>query len=228
MFAKVAANNQTESRMVNGFSSLVGTEPPEPFSVPASFRTAIDESKREISTSRAISETSSLGDIMSSGLSTPVSDGVSGTNNTTTLADCYGIHHPLDRMALTANGNLQRLVASYYDAPVSVVVQSCTLDTESGAWDRVVHLQVAATTTFCIATSVIHVHDPVCQQLVESGRVGIGQLFRFLNVLPEFQLLTAGPRAGGGFWREYRLDCPELTCRIHEEFEPNMWEIELP
>ena len=41
------------------------------------------------------------------------------------LASRFGIEHPLDRMALTANGNLQRLVSSYYDAPVQVVVDAC-------------------------------------------------------------------------------------------------------
>lgn len=42
-----------------------------------------------------------------------------------TLANQFGIHHPLDRMALTANGNLQRLVSSYYDSPVYVLVDRC-------------------------------------------------------------------------------------------------------
>ena len=58
------------------------------------------------------------------------------------LAKQFGIHHPLDRMALTANGNLQRLVSSYYDAPVQVLVDSCDLllgDTATAA--------AAATTT---------------------------------------------------------------------------------
>jgi hypothetical protein len=75
-----------------------------------------------------------------------------------TLASGFGITHPLDRMALTANGNLQRLVSSYYDAPVQVSVDSCHLkddpDTRQSSstpqtgrrqtktWDRVVHLTV--------------------------------------------------------------------------------------
>jgi hypothetical protein len=42
------------------------------------------------------------------------------------LAQVYGIHHPLDRMLVTANGNLQRLLASYYDAEVTVVVLQCS------------------------------------------------------------------------------------------------------
>lgn len=54
---------------------------------------------------------------------------------------------PLDRIALTANGNLQRIVSSFYDAPVHIHVDRCErrneFDTDSDAvWDRTVHLSV--------------------------------------------------------------------------------------
>lgn len=212
-----------------------------------------------------------------------------------TLAKRYGIHHPLDRMALTANGNLQRLICSYYDSPVSVTVDrqyrerdlrveeedsqrptkepsdtplngergrgaaaaySDSPTSSSHVWHRVVHLSVFDR-TFCTATSVITVHDPTCQVLVESGQVGLGQLFRYLDLLPEFTLIDAGSmdghvaslgttrqqgnpndgteplqthpaREGGGgnFWREYRLDCNELSCYIREEFCPGLWDLQ--
>ena len=77
------------------------------------------------------------------------------------LASRFGIDHPLDRMALTANGNLQRLVSSYYDAPVQVLVDSCDMLSgfenpesfqininrpnavpKAKRWDRVVYLTV--------------------------------------------------------------------------------------
>lgn len=70
---------------------------------------------------------------------------------------------PLDRIALTANGNLQRIFSSFYDAPVHVHIDKCVkrgfeldyscdhdeyynLDNQDGGgdavWDRVVHLSV--------------------------------------------------------------------------------------
>ena len=74
---------------------------------------------------------------------------------------------PMERIALTANGNLQRIFSSYYDAPVHVHVDSCTrregvprentnpqtvldgfafrIDTNGAVWDRVVHLYVHET-----------------------------------------------------------------------------------
>jgi hypothetical protein len=85
--------------------------------------------------------------------------------------------------------------------------------------------------TFCTARSVVSVYDPLCQSLVESGQVGLGQLFRYLDILPEFELHDAGPypmETGGGFWREYTLRCAELSCDIHEDFCSGIWDIQLP
>jgi hypothetical protein len=164
----------------------------------------------------------------------------SPSSSSSSLASLYGITHPLNRMALTANGHLQRLVSSYYDAPVSIVVLSCTMrpstttitmietndhvtivsnvssilpihhstsqqqqqqrqqkeqpqqQQHNQTWDRVVQLMVHDQ-VFCTAQSVITVRDPHCQQLVQSGDIGLGQLFRYLDILPMFTLHAAAP-----------------------------------
>lgn len=179
------------------------------------------------------------------------------TSESKGLEQTYGIDHPLNRIAVTANGNLQRIVSSYYDAPVTVVVDHCTAVVHGatttlknytpktsmssisskaattpgnamavgGAWDRRVQLQVFGT-TFCVAESTVHVHSPECQRLVESGAIGLGQLFRYLNLLPEFELQNAGPTPEGGFWRQYTLDCPGMvTCNVHETFIRDVWDL---
>jgi len=196
-----------------------------------------------------------LGDIMSSGLVTVPR---------LPLAETFGFFNPLDRMVLTANGNLQRLVSSYYDSAVSVYVDSCTprlsASTQSAlsstqsqssdvvvVWDRVVHLMVF-NQTFCVATSVITVRDHLCVGLVESGKVGLGQLFRYMDLLPEFCLVNADRNNKSnndnddndntsdnrnknnddkdtGFWREYTLECAEVSCRIHENFIGGLWDM---
>lgn len=187
---------------------------------------------------------SSLGDIMHSSPSPTTStdspvlkDGLV-TSPTQSLSKLYGITDPLDRMAITANGNLQRLFSSYYDAPVRVVMdycrpttnkedEECELSSSSlpdKCWDRRVHLTVHDQ-TFCTADSFIRVHDVDCQALVESGQVGLGQLFRYLDILPEFELLQAGPTPQGGCWRNYTLSCKYVTCHIHEVFISGAWEI---
>jgi len=146
------------------------------------------------------------------------------TSSTYSLSKRYGIHHPLDRMAVTANGNLQRLFSSYYDAPVTVIVDHCIPTSGDSCWDRRVQLQVYGQ-TFCVADSRIQVHSLHCKQLVESGQVGLGQLFRYLNILPEFALQDAGPTEEGGFWRNYTLTCADVSCSITERFCPGVWDL---
>ena len=194
---------------------------------------------------------------------------------------------PLERIALTANGNLQRIFSSFYDAPVHVIVDKCQLripNTNSkyynnstsmdkitsmsstisshahsnhnhqtnnaipssnydlsayyhrssipAIWDRAVHLSVHDQ-KFCTAYSQINVYSQECIDLVCSGKIGIGQIFRYLDKLPTFHLLDAGrldyvdgddgDDGVGGMWREYLLSCEELECHIREEFTCNAW-----
>ena len=66
--------------------------------------------------------------------------------------------------------------------------------------------------------------DESCAELVDSGKVGIGQLFRHLDKLPRFELVDAGRIAEtGGMWREYELSSEEVFCFITEVFEPDAW-----
>lgn len=86
-------------------------------------------------------------------------------------------------------------------------------------------LKIFDNQTFCTADSVVKVHSREVEDLVESGQVGIGQLFRHFNVLPEFTLLAAGPTADGGFWRNYTLESDLVTCSIREVFCKKVWDL---
>ena len=173
---------------------------------------------------------------------------------------------PLERIALTSNGNLQRIFSSYYDAPVHVHVDRCEMrssDKREGGddgdgsgsfyrrygkrkngesmlgasasasasgdgdavWDREVHLSVHSQ-RFCTARSVVTVRSADCIRLVHSGKVGIGQLFRYLDRLPTFEILDAGRLDDGSMWRTYTLECKEVSCVIREDFVSNAWAIE--
>lgn len=175
------------------------------------------------------STTTSLGDIMARGLQTETFvDALTGSNgNATNLVAAFGLTNPLDRLVLTANGNLQRLIASYYDADVSVRVEECSFRQDHPhVWDRTVYLKVLGV-EFCRAESEVTIHKESCQELVASGQVGLGQLFRYLNFLPVFSLRNAGVNpTTGGIWREYTLQCDALTCRIREDFIPGLWELD--
>mmetsp|Transcript_11800 Transcript_11800/g.33885 ORF Transcript_11800/g.33885 Transcript_11800/m.33885 type:complete len:295 (+) Transcript_11800:231-1115(+) len=156
------------------------------------------------------------------------------TSESYSLEQVYGISNPLDRMAVTANGNLQRLFSSYYDAPVVVEMVHCTRrrqqqtikgDRKPAVWDRRVLLKIFGNRTFCTADSMVLVHSREVEDLVESGKVGIGQIFRRFNILPEFTLVAAGPTSKGGFWRNYTLESDLVTCFIHEKFCEGVWNL---
>ncbi|KAL3806934.1 hypothetical protein ACHAXA_009490 [Cyclostephanos tholiformis] len=153
----------------------------------------------------------------------------------------------MERIALTANGNLQRIFSSYYDAPVVVRVDRCSRrrrrrrrsgrggrgdddydddidddDDDDAIWDRVVRIQVRGVSV-CRATSVLRVKCPRCRTLIEDGTVGIAQVFRYLNRLPTFSLLDAGRKTeGGGRMRRrtYVVGGGGGDCHEEEEGSP--------
>jgi hypothetical protein len=134
---------------------------------------------------------------------------------------------PLERVALSAEGDLQRIISSYYNAAVTVSIKRCA-EVEPGLFDREVDLSVLGR-VFCTATSSLSPKTQECAHLLREKSVGLGQLFRYLRVYPTFRLLDVGreegegeggrEEGGGGFWRLYELDCPEvINCRILERF----------
>ncbi|CAM9553667.1 unnamed protein product [Ectocarpus fasciculatus] len=154
----------------------------------------------------------------------------------------------MERVVLTANANLQRVISSYYNSPVTVDVIFCT-EVEQGVYEREVEISILGH-VFCVAKSLVVVHNPACAEAVKTGRVGLGQLFHSLNILPSFELLNAGRRVGrserfqgtrdtingekeeeytgedGGFWRLYDLRSGHVSCRIYEEFPPDLFGLE--
>lgn len=175
--------------------------------------------------------TGSLGDIMPN-ISTPSASEVVMTDFT-----------PLQRVLLTANGNLQRLVSSYHNAPVSVSILK-NERVADGRFSREVSISVFGV-VFATARSTISVDcADYITAIVEKG-LGIGQLFRHLCILPTFELAAAGRIAcsaasddglerlladasGGCFWRDYVLHGPDLKCEIREVIRSDVFAMQRP
>ncbi|KAL1504865.1 hypothetical protein AB1Y20_008635 [Prymnesium parvum] len=145
---------------------------------------------------------------------------------------------PLRRVVLSANGNLQRIVSSFYNAAVRVSAIRHEL-VAPNTYGRKVHLSVHGV-IFCVARSTIHLSRPDVIEAMANG-VSIGQLFRHLNILPAFELLgysfeeeaDAEPALGAvrSFWRKYTLHSDGLHCEIHETLRRDLFELppaELP
>ena len=126
---------------------------------------------------------------------------------------------PLDRIILTANGNLQRIVSSLSNAPVEVRVLH-NERTGPGKYDRKVSISCAEE-EFCIATSVVSITSPHLVKAVESKKVGLGQLFRKYDLLPQFTLLKVG-KTGVNFYRVYALKAHGIECEICESFSRDL------
>eukprot|EP00441_Pelagodinium_beii_P037064 CAMPEP_0197639230 /NCGR_PEP_ID=MMETSP1338-20131121/13913_1 /TAXON_ID=43686 ORGANISM="Pelagodinium beii, Strain RCC1491" /NCGR_SAMPLE_ID=MMETSP1338 /ASSEMBLY_ACC=CAM_ASM_000754 /LENGTH=370 /DNA_ID=CAMNT_0043211927 /DNA_START=36 /DNA_END=1148 /DNA_ORIENTATION=- len=121
-----------------------------------------------------------------------------------------------ERLVLTANGNLQRLISSYYNSPVTVTVEY-NRATGKGRYERLVTLTVFGI-KFAQADSTVTLEREDCIEAVEKKGIGIGQLFRHFEVLPTFQLLEASKAATGAFDRTYTLTGRGICCVIHESF----------
>jgi len=101
---------------------------------------------------------------------------------------------------------------------------------------------------FCHATSKVTISNDEYLQLVLQDRVGLGQLFFHLRLLPDFILTNVKapigrkmplltpifwrhPQAGRlednqSLWREYRLEASGITCEIKEEFIPDLFNLD--
>jgi len=102
----------------------------------------------------------------------------------------------------------------------------------NGVFDSVVELSVLLGDEddedpgerFCTARSTIIIRSPEVEKAVEDGVVGVGQLFRHYDILPQFKLLDAG-RTPSGFWRLYELSSDVIRCSIREEFRADTFEL---
>lgn len=80
---------------------------------------------------------------------------------------------------------------------------------------------------FCTAIGSIQLYSEECKVAIEERNIGVGQLFRFLGVLPSFNLLSAGRDNEGALFREYELSCPQIRCRFVETFALDFLEPDL-
>ncbi|KAF9392388.1 hypothetical protein CPB97_002079 [Podila verticillata] len=146
-------------------------------------------------------------------------DILSKRDTTLTLPDGFS---GFERMLLTANGNLQRLISAYFNMTVSVQILENTQaeltpdedPTVFARFQREVNL-ICNKKIVCNAKSQVLVKDEQVYDLVFNKGVGIGQIFRYLDRLPSFELHGLG-RTEQTFWREYSLRIPGVDCRLLE------------
>ncbi|KAI5124268.1 hypothetical protein M0805_005117 [Coniferiporia weirii] len=110
---------------------------------------------------------------------------------------------PLERIMLSAHGDLQRILSAFFARPITInrifaqtVPSSMSLalapsPASPAVQKRQVHL-VCNGRTVCVATSSVTITSPRCAQLFLQEGYAIGQIFRKMGVVPTFELLEAG------------------------------------
>jgi hypothetical protein len=138
---------------------------------------------------------------------------------------------PLERILLTANGNVQRILSAFHNSPVTVIIKYNTLRKETAGdyitFDREVQLECCGR-MMSRAKSVVEVkRDSEYADMVLYKDYGIAQLFRAFDILPEFELQSAGRGVDGGVWREYTLEARKsgIRCSIREDYEKDVFEL---
>ncbi|VDC03371.1 unnamed protein product [Peniophora sp. CBMAI 1063] len=136
----------------------------------------------------------------------------------------------LERILLTARGDLQRMLSAFFAETISIKSIYANTGPRNGpacneapvTQEREVHL-VCRGRTVCVATSTITLSSALCEGLFLDDKFAVGQMFRKLGQPPKFELLDAG--AGRDehtgrrtLWRRYTLSTEGFHCDIVEAF----------
>ncbi|KAI0057196.1 hypothetical protein BV25DRAFT_1872467 [Artomyces pyxidatus] len=134
----------------------------------------------------------------------------------------------LERIMLSAHGDLQRLLSSFFARPIEInrIYAHTSPRTHVASpeapltQNREVHL-LCSRKTVCVATSTVTITSPLCERLFLDEKYAIGQMFRKMGTAPEFALLDCGASIENGkrkLWRRYILATEGFECDITEVF----------
>jgi len=128
---------------------------------------------------------------------------------------------PLERIILTADGNLQRMMSAYLNDEVVLEMIRFERTPGSNNFDREINLKVQGK-VFCNAQSQLVVSSPKILCLLEEQGFGLGQLFASLGLLPVFRLISCG-KTTEILFRKYALEIDGMTCTITEVFPADLF-----
>jgi len=159
----------------------------------------------------------------------------------------------LERIILSSQADLQRNLSAFFNYPITITLVdtqayvqkmpgselmpfsvlsaaeiASTSPTTAIKQERQIHL-LCMDKVVCVATSTVHITSPECARLVLEEKYGIGQVFRRVAKVPEFDILSVGvgpttpgtvsdKQANDQLWRKYRVAVPEFECEILEVF----------
>ncbi|KAI9452493.1 hypothetical protein BJY52DRAFT_1153814 [Lactarius psammicola] len=134
----------------------------------------------------------------------------------------------LERIMLSARGELQRLLSAFFSRTINIksIYEHTSPRTHTASPEepitqrREVHL-LCGGKTVCVATSYVTITAPHCERLFLDEKFAIGQMFRKMQTPPQFALLDCGVRVEDDkdtLWRRYTLSTEGFVCDIVEVF----------
>jgi len=122
----------------------------------------------------------------------------------------------LERILLTANANVERIIGSYYNMATIVHVMQ-NYRREPCVFERKTAMLMQGE-EFMYATVTVFLADSKWEEcMMNNSKAGLGQVFTMMGVQPTFKLRDAG-RTPGSFWRTYTLSSKDVTVQITEVF----------
>ncbi|KAG2369237.1 hypothetical protein BDR07DRAFT_1389077 [Suillus spraguei] len=127
----------------------------------------------------------------------------------------------LERIMLAAQGDLQRLMSSFFSRPIFIELAYANGSPRHPVTQsRQVHL-VCASRIVCTATSKVTITNPDFERVFLDEKYPIGQTFRKMMRHPQFTLLDVQAQVVGGkreLRRTYTLETDGFLCEILEVF----------
>lgn len=143
---------------------------------------------------------------------------------------------PIQRILLTANGTLQRLLSAYFNTPIFLRIVKHEEEQPSSSHPSHFESEISSSSSssvtvfhreselvmdneivVCNASSRMEITSSILLERLHTSSIGIGQLFRIYQLHPEFCLYEVGS-SHDTFYRRYSLSAPGIHCMIHESF----------
>jgi hypothetical protein len=132
---------------------------------------------------------------------------------------------PIQRILLTANGSIQRILSAYYNGPVQIKILKNEEESNSHLSMTIINREIELLINnkpVCHAISLIRITSLTILESFYKEPIGIAQLFQLHQLYPNFTLKEAGLLHRKNCYRIYDLSAPGISCHICEIFDSNL------
>ena len=124
-------------------------------------------------------------------------------------------YSPLERIILSANGNLQKILSAYFNTTISVIIKdNFKVDNNTIIRQSIMKCKNIIVCYMNSKITILH------GDITINGDIAIGQIFQKMRKVPNFKLHQI-EKSKDSFQRKYTLWTEQLRCEIIETFPFN-------